>query len=390
MRIISIFLFITILLVGCNQHKQKNSSTETNLHVVDLYSSENFSENGIVAEVGIIKLETNSNCLIGKIDKLIVSNDKIWILDKNIAKTLFVFSLKGDFINTIGKVGKGPGEYMEGLNDFFVDSVNNEIVLLSKLGEVITCDFNGNFKQLHKIEKYYPENMWHTTDSFIFRVNISCNSLKNNDQSFKICVTDRKLKEEKYQFIQDTFDKDILPFDSGERFYCQSSAGLFFRKNFTDTIYKFESGEFAPCAVFNAKNDIQIPVIIDKAYIEEKEKIGLKEIQFIDENFLFATFSKSKSDIVGVLHSFKTGRTLICNDEMPLLPYPFSPEYSYNGFLYGHSTVLEIKEHTDGTIKYGKEMGVAQNIIDLSKEINKNLNVEDNPCILVYKLTADL
>ena len=59
----------------------------------------------IVNNCSFVKLETNSNCLIGSIDKLIFADSLIIIVDKTIAKTIYVFDSTGHFKNKVSRVG---------------------------------------------------------------------------------------------------------------------------------------------------------------------------------------------------------------------------------------------------------------------------------------------
>ena len=77
----------------------------------------------------IIILETNADCLIGRIEEFQVFDECIYILDAHIANSLFVFDIEGRFIRKIGRVGRGPGEYIK-LLDFTLDTENRFIYLL--------------------------------------------------------------------------------------------------------------------------------------------------------------------------------------------------------------------------------------------------------------------
>lgn len=70
-----------------------------------------------------VKLETTTESLINKIDKIICRQDKIYVLDAKSA-AIIVFDEQGRFLFAIRKKGKGPGEYTY-LRDFDVDEVGN-------------------------------------------------------------------------------------------------------------------------------------------------------------------------------------------------------------------------------------------------------------------------
>ena len=78
-------------------------------------------------KVEFVPLETTDDCLIGEIDKLVIHNNKFFILDE-MTSSLFIFSNKGEFIHKICQVGNGPNEYTE-LNNFFINKDNNNLIL---------------------------------------------------------------------------------------------------------------------------------------------------------------------------------------------------------------------------------------------------------------------
>ena len=76
-------------------------------NVVETYDMTHIIDSTIL----IIPLETNNNCLIGKIDKLEIKGERIYISD-NLAKSIFIFDMTGKFIHKIDAFGKGPDEYL--------------------------------------------------------------------------------------------------------------------------------------------------------------------------------------------------------------------------------------------------------------------------------------
>lgn len=77
-----------------------------------------------------IQLESDTNMLIGNIDQLVLTNNRIYIMDSRITHSLFVFSKDGSFVNKISAFGQGPEEYVD-MRDMFYDSYENTINLIS-------------------------------------------------------------------------------------------------------------------------------------------------------------------------------------------------------------------------------------------------------------------
>ncbi len=58
-----------------------------------------------------VPLETNDNCIIGSITKVLFTDEEFIIIDRK-TKRILRFSEKGDFLNQIGDIGRGPREYV--------------------------------------------------------------------------------------------------------------------------------------------------------------------------------------------------------------------------------------------------------------------------------------
>ena len=98
--------------------------------------------------VEIIPLETNDSCLITKIVAAISTADYIYVL--NGGSGVLRFSDDGRFINRIGAVGQGPGEYRF-IYDFDVDSQSGNLFLLSPFGYAYEYTPDGIFVSRHEL-----------------------------------------------------------------------------------------------------------------------------------------------------------------------------------------------------------------------------------------------
>lgn len=103
----------------------------------------NLSE--VADSVHYIPLETNDSCLIGSIDKLLLTEEGCFIVvDKEIASAVYVFGADGRFLNRIGSRGQGYGEYIHiedvtcGNGYVYVwDSNLNKVLKYSEQGEPV-------------------------------------------------------------------------------------------------------------------------------------------------------------------------------------------------------------------------------------------------------------
>lgn len=83
--------------------------------------------------VRIIKLETTPQSLIGRINKIVVQDEYIFIADTELSKALFIFDRKGKFLGKVGDRGEGPTEYYD-VSDFTIDVDQGKIILLDLTG----------------------------------------------------------------------------------------------------------------------------------------------------------------------------------------------------------------------------------------------------------------
>lgn len=104
LRNLIISLFIVFILLGCNSNHNKE---QTEIIHIDIKSKTQPSLNIFIKN--ITALETNDNTLVGRVNDMILFNNRYYILDYRSTKTVMAFSKDGNFINRT-KIGKGPGE----------------------------------------------------------------------------------------------------------------------------------------------------------------------------------------------------------------------------------------------------------------------------------------
>ncbi len=136
---------ILITLYSCTNPISSNIHTKN----VNFGDVRKVKTSDLISEIDFIKLETNSNSRFGKIDQIIIYNNKVYILDSYQSSSLLVFSIEGKFINKIMKVGRGPGEYLTA-SCFGIDEKNELILLFDR--------------QQNKILRYRIDNLSYVDD----------------------------------------------------------------------------------------------------------------------------------------------------------------------------------------------------------------------------------
>ncbi len=103
--------------ISCTYYPKKNlesAKKQLELEVLsvcinDILVNKKLSE--LIIVDSLVFLEQSEESLIGGIDKVIVSDERIYVLDEQGSKGVFCFDRTGHFINSYKKLGKGPNEY---------------------------------------------------------------------------------------------------------------------------------------------------------------------------------------------------------------------------------------------------------------------------------------
>lgn len=105
----------------------------------------------LAADIQYIPLETNSNCLLGDSPRIQLSENEIFVATQ--MEHLFRFSKKGKFLNEVGKMGRGPGEFTKVINYILNNESKKVIINDTPFGnKVIAYDFEGKFIAEFKVD----------------------------------------------------------------------------------------------------------------------------------------------------------------------------------------------------------------------------------------------
>lgn len=140
-------LFLVLLSLFACERKKTQFPENVDIELA-LEHSEVFDINEHVSSIQYIPLETNEDCLLGEIRKVVRKEGYIFISDAD--GRLFLFDSSGEFIRRIGTTGRAPHEYLN-MTDFVVnDSLTN--VYINTLGYLYNYDLDGSFKAKMPLE----------------------------------------------------------------------------------------------------------------------------------------------------------------------------------------------------------------------------------------------
>ena len=127
----------------------------------------------IYESVRIVPLETNEHSFFGGVSVMNIINDTAYILDSRGIKGLLRFTINGKFIDKIGSVGQGPGEYVSPQN-FFV--FRDRICIIDNSQQKILCySRDGKFVEERRIPFYADQAVFMDDSMFVFRCPLDVN-----------------------------------------------------------------------------------------------------------------------------------------------------------------------------------------------------------------------
>ncbi len=176
-------IFTSLIFLSCNQ-SFRNRNNEESKYTINIYDNISKVEKLKFNIKSIIALETKKECLIGEIDKIIVQDSTISILDRKKSKSVLVFKSNGDFKKKIYNIGKGKGEYIS-IRDFIVDSNNKNYFLYDKRqGKILMFNNNYSFISERKVK--------HTINSLLSIQNERFIVERSSDGEFYVEIWDNE------------------------------------------------------------------------------------------------------------------------------------------------------------------------------------------------------
>lgn len=241
-------LCICIVLLSCE--KKNHISTKT-VDISGLTEENLFSFKRPIDNCRFVALQTDSNYLIGNIEKLIIENNRIFVKDD--CQNLFVFGLDGNYLSKIGNIGQGNKDLLA-LSDFYVNTEANYVgVYDDRNAKIVRYGFDGKYISSHNcITKMVNcRNIIGYSQGNLFLT--MTNSIDSK-------LTYMIIKESDYSFVREMIPYKItgsMPCSPAGNTACLSVNGFYGLSFFSDTIYKFDQNILKPLLFI--KSDSKTP-----------------------------------------------------------------------------------------------------------------------------------
>lgn len=149
MKHMFLLLIGVFVLLGCSSNKKQEPISKSGIPVINLSEDVSTVPSFLLSEVAekleIVPLEMTDESVLSDITEMQVTDHNIWI-DHGREFYIYRFSRSGKFLNKIGSIGQGPGEYTN-YSTFLVDEDKKEVYIIANTNGVLAYDFEGNFKR---------------------------------------------------------------------------------------------------------------------------------------------------------------------------------------------------------------------------------------------------
>ena len=336
-----------------------NSSTESVVLTGNI--SKELVLDDLFEEFEYISLETSKESIFGEIRKLIIYDNRFYIHDSQLKK-IFVFQADGTFVQTIGRIGSGPGEYTH-LEDFAIDEENNRIIILGYPSTVYVYDLDGNYIFRKQFMSLPVWSFCSYKDGFICSSNHQIFSTKEESLVF-LLDKDFNLKSK----MGKALTKNTLPPFISYPFF-KDGKSIYYFDNLNSIIYLINTTNPNKSESINfvLRSPIPLDVLTDpQNFIANQANYCFFNNAFLSDNILWAWFANQGAHCILVMD--------LKNKKQILAKYnSWFPEKmtNFNGYFYASMNVDLILE---------------ENIIANAKNITQYpIDYDSNPVILKFK-----
>ncbi|GAB1402825.1 hypothetical protein MASR1M74_00030 [Lentimicrobium sp.] len=293
-KITFIIISATLLLVcSCTNLKNKADKKEIVSEVIKVNDEKDRGKtiaSDIFPLFDFIKLETNDEAIFGNIERIIFYNDRIFILDSEVAGKLLVFDRSGKYITTVGGKGKGPGEIIYPM-DFYIDTLKKTINILDMGTSIKVYSLaTDRFEFLNSSE--IPA----TIGSF------KTAPLPDNKRAFitggknpELCIADKSFKNLDFYFPYTSRKFSILLREGLNYGY----KNVIFRRYANDTIYNLSEGKPTPYRVFDFNQPVSYNELVNLSESAQNEmlaKYSLINLYFESDSQFYLKYSTNSKE----------------------------------------------------------------------------------------------
>lgn len=236
MKQIVTYLFALVFL-SCSSNQE---SKDIPVLQLDPTETKEVNLSSFITEVEYVKLDSRNNKYIGEVEKILVTDDRIYVLDPYNAIALYVYDREGTLLFDISNLGQGPGEFMAPY-DFDINENTDEIVVYdANRNKLIFYEReSGNFIREEKLE-FFPKRFKVINNGFIFFMNNEVAGKVSQNQNVLIADTELNIIDRKISIEEDLVGFHyILPVN-----FTATESETYLSIPFNNTVYSYKEGKF--------------------------------------------------------------------------------------------------------------------------------------------------
>lgn len=347
-------------------------------------------------DVKILKLENPENVIIGRVSKVLFTEDRVLIMNW-FAKTIFIFNTDGKYLFSLEAQGKGPGEF-ERLEDFEVNEGTGSVYAYDDINQKVIAYslVDGEFLDENRLQFFFASHLAFVDDSWVL-----FERFNNNDKyQPKIIVADKdfKLKSRELPAL-----KTALADAYSTNFFYNYKGSSRFMFGQNDTIYSASANGVAPVYHIDfgkykvGEDYYQAATIYDAMDILKKSNYAGKKANLVEaEDWVGFSYVKYNRGIQKkgmwryALYSKKDKRlsfnlkALSYADLDVVIPYPY---YGSSNSLVSKVDFYDLFAENEKELENNKRSGVSEGygIVDSFEEMVRTIRMDDNPYLVFFK-----
>ena len=376
----------TIKIKGSLPRMKKELSGVTKIKIPQDIFDQKINLNSLIKDIEYVPLETNSKCIIGRVDKIIAGDDSYFILDQ---ENCFVyrFDKNGNFLNKIGTQGKGPREFVD-VWDIAVDKSKKIVSVLDLTGrKLVRYKYDGSFYDKKPMYYLFMQHEY-TNGGLILETGKAYNPTAPAIHNHLLAFAKNDFSLVSRAFPFDTESKSDFFTEWPMRKFGND---IYYFKSFSDTIWEIGDQQLKCRYILDFQGKGWPKGAIGKVKTNHEMRKLFQGNWFCNGDFVITDgyvflFIRGKGHGSALYFSRKTGKIKFGNigpDQM------MGHKILYGNPRWANNTnqfISLVEPYFIHQLKYGlldnSEGRLSPNVIKMIE----NVKVEDNPVLLVYSL----
>lgn len=339
------YLISFLLLISCKNESIRPQSD--NQIKIDPNKKELFFDIKQAQFSETIPLESTEHSLLGNIDKMLIKNNHMYILDKKIAEAIFVFDEKGKFIYKIDRSGQGPGEYSS-LDDFTIDEKTGSLLILDADQRKILYFEGSTFTHEKKIP-YDISFISSNGENFIGVTNYcdgegqECHHVLLFDNDFNLIK-----KEESFVYDPQKIEWDLrLPlFTYAQKNFYTKSFSNYIKLVNEDSVRNFVHIDFGSNNLPENVLNYDRQKLLD--YLKKEKNVAYLIDNFMmDENLVYFNFFYNQKLLSAFVSTEDFSKNRLFHNIITMEKVSLTPLYMHGGFIYFVMDSMQMENQVD-------------------------------------------